>query len=125
MNARTVRQHMLMAADKIERFPEQFKFIMIRVPVDRDGCGCALGWLGYFASMHDKSVEEVSQALLGIGSGEFYSRMNAMDAKPGYWDICASDCSERLRRYADAYFPNPNHEPDDVNAVPAGKVVAP
>lgn len=120
MNTTDIRQAILMAADKIERFPGQFRFSALCVPTDPKGCGCALGWIGYFANAaKDRCVSRVSEGVLGIGSNEFYTRMENMRFPGEDWMIRASDCAACLRRYADAHHPA-EPEPDCLDAYMAG-----
>lgn len=119
MNTTDVRQFVLMAADKIERFPGKFVFTAIWVPSDGDGCGCALGWIGYFARRHREPVETTSIALFGVDGAKFYARMNAVKQDGESWIISASDCAKCLRRYADKYLPLPIETPASAQQVAA------
>jgi len=121
---RQVRQFVLMAADKIERFPGKFNFGAIWVPSDGDGCGCALGWTGYFARRNGECVEDTSRALFGVDSTAFYRRISALQQDDDCWLIRASDCAKCLRRYADTYLPAPSAAEDDPVDLPASLVPA-
>jgi hypothetical protein len=96
-----VRQFVLMAADKIERFPKQFDFWMCSVPSSPNDCGCALGWIGYFAGRRLEPVGRASEELLGFDSAVFYDRMDGMNAR---WAYSSSVCAKALRLYADTYL---------------------
>lgn len=106
MNTTDIRQAILMAADKIERFPGQFDFGETRVPSAPTDCGCALGWFGYFAGTEkDLVVSFVSEGLLGVTDNVFYGRMHSMERPGEAWPAFGADCAACLRRYADTYHP--------------------
>jgi hypothetical protein len=109
-----IRQFVLMAADKIHRFPKQFDFWMCSVPSSPNDCGCALGWIGYFADMRDEAVSIVSEKLLGIDGGAFYGRMDGMNID---WAYSSSVCAATLRRYADTYLPAQSEQREQTSGV--------
>lgn len=112
MNTADIRQAILMAADKIERFPGQFKFRICSVPQGPGGCGCAIGWIGYFSGERPKEcVFHVSERVLHVGHTDFYDRMDHLQAPGEYWLLRADDCAACLRRYADTYYPANPEQP--------------
>lgn len=115
MNAQAdIRQFVLMAADRIERFPDSFDFWACRVPSSTCDCGCALGWIGYFADMRDEEVSIVSEQQLGIDGGAFYGRMDGISME---WVNSSSACAATLRRYADTYLPAQSDQPEQASGV--------
>jgi len=119
MNTRDIRQSILMAADKIERFPGCFSFTKIRIPDSTYGCGCALGWIGYFMGLRGVSIAETS-IRMSIEDAEFYRRLTIIQGDVSLkddWTLSAKSCASTLRCYADKYFPNvatDDNDPSDV-----------
>jgi hypothetical protein len=107
-----IREAILKAADQIEGNPALFSFMRGR-PVDCRSPGCALGWVGFYASkscFYD--YRETAHMILkvpghfGYGTGtshyNFYDRMGALDDD---WRHDAAACARALRLYADKYHP--------------------
>lgn len=110
MNTRDIRQSILMAADKIERFPHQFEFIQTDIPDSCTGCGCALGWIGYFAGVRGINANAVELLTGARDTSVFYTRMS--EIRHG-WTYEAKACASNMRSYADKYFPNDTADCND------------
>jgi hypothetical protein len=112
------------AADHIERHPDEFLFTSFYVP-PRTGCGipgCALGWIGCMAGLHDDTrpltgisgvagnpaTSHHHETFLGVGQIEFYDRMSALDGHVtclggARWTHDARACARAMRLYAQKY----------------------
>lgn len=105
------RYAILKAADQIETRPETFNFCETGIPHDCGSPGCALGWIGHFASTPVAgSVLDVAVDFLRLGDhvdadAVFYERMSRLQYG---WRDNAHDCAKTLRLYADAHHPRAN-----------------
>ena len=119
-----IRDAILKAADHIERNPGEFNFQSVFIP-SAPGCGtpgCALGWIGHFAGVHDPSdlsgywereknawglceVNVIGSCDLPFSTArEFYRAMDAVYSDVS-WRDSAQNCATALRAYADKYHP--------------------
>ena len=109
----TVREAILKTADSIERHPRLFNFSScVTANPDCGTPGCALGWLAFHLGVAGNNFTKVCE-LIGLtdsldnsNHGQFYSRMNALDAGRE-WKVSAALCATTLRQYADKYHPAP------------------
>lgn len=88
----------MVAADHIERHPEEFEYGCVQVP-DYPGCGapgCALGWIARFAG-DGHWTGTWTDDLMDVHDVTFYRRMDGFD---GQWKSDASACAAALRAYA-------------------------
>lgn len=105
-----IRQAVLLAADKIERTPDVYKFNAYKVPgADDGGCGtpaCMLGWIALYAGQQaGEEVHTVCERLLGVGSTEFYARVRTVSGTGFCALLGAKEVPAALRAYADKYHP--------------------
>jgi hypothetical protein len=107
-----IRTAILKAADHIERHPGDFSFKEHRYPAGA-ACGtpgCALGWIGFFAGLHQHGWDVTrTNEFLGIPydlhvGNPFYERMDDLCGTTN-WRFNVATCALGLRRYADKYFP--------------------
>jgi hypothetical protein len=108
-----IREAILKAADHIERNPRDFNFDHAGIPDSCGSPGCAIGWIAYFADVMAKDsmldeppVTRICPELLGVGEGEFYTRMNNLGGL--VWIDSGPQCASALRMYARKYHPTPN-----------------
>lgn len=122
------------AADHIERNPKEFDFWNNFVPGSCGTPGCALGWIGYFLGIRQRSDSQydVTRAI-GTGPTEFYSRMTELVGSNLWKGIdkqylgvprseVAAACGRGLRLYAEKYHGEEKPKavtPPDWNAIAA------
>lgn len=103
-----VYQAVLIAANHIEKNPDDFRFQRYQAP-DRCGSpGCALGWIGFFGHL-GRDAGEVGNALCEEGDGQFYDRMSSLTRKEERddgvsWRRSAALCAKGMRRYAEKHL---------------------
>jgi hypothetical protein len=109
------------AADQIEARPDTFNFREDAIPDGEvEGCGCALGWIGYFLRAGLSDFARVP-LLMGISPSNYYAvhkffqrmgRISEPDSnvpweKMSGWRFCAAECARCLRIYAERYHSIP------------------
>jgi hypothetical protein len=112
-----IRTAILQAADQIERNPASFRFSELYVPKTIDGCGCALGWIGYFLGGQGRRIGFVSRELGAATDLTFYMRMAELKTRYDryrQWSKNAGVCAHTLRAYADKYHPRTDFIPTEV-----------
>lgn len=105
------RTAILKASDQIENYPDLYDFMEGSVP-ECGSSSCVLGWIGYFSGYKGgQDVNRIAREILGVGQGTFYDRMDhaggSIDTK---WMNENKLCARILRRYAEKYHPEGNHE---------------
>lgn len=120
---RTVYEAILLAADHIERNPQDFNFGAIYIPHGCGSPGCALGWVGFHLGITNDTIDasdgwldriQLTAHRLGCDSEYkphmFYSRMDALCGSSN-WQRNASLCAATLRLYAAKYHAPAKPEP--------------
>lgn len=107
-----VREAILKAADSIEMHPELFDFRSTSMPNECGTPGCAIGWIALHADedlcgqiMADKWMSHKTELFMGVESGDFYDRMDALAGDFRAWAHNPKGCAKTLRLYADEYHP--------------------
>lgn len=122
------RDDILWAANMIERYPDAYSYVEVKVPNPRSPLcgspGCALGWIAAhqsdrrvgrcFTSAWPSGNNVVAKNPLDVSPGEFYGRMNAIEP---CWKADAKACAAALRLYADRYHPVDDAIPADVRGI--------
>jgi hypothetical protein len=117
----TIRQAMLLAADRIERSPSCYNFYNSRSPGHR-GDGCIIGWTAYYMGEApgqecgvDGDSDSLCHKLFGIQPDVFFNRIHDLNKKtfsePRF-------VAQAMRLYADKYHPDePIGIPDAVRNI--------
>lgn len=98
----------MMAAEHIERRPDEFDFDSLVVPA-RPGCGtpgCAIGWIIHFFGAERRTViGNFTRTHMGLESDSvFYRRINAFaEYGDADWHYNSHQCARLLRLYAEKY----------------------
>lgn len=91
------------AADHIERHPELFNFIEVRVP-DCKTPACAAGWISHFMG-HEPVGQGITSGVTDVAFdtpyGVFTSRMDIL--KKHVWRFDPKICADTMRLYAETY----------------------
>jgi hypothetical protein len=109
----SVHDAILLAADHIEQYPEEFNFHQSDIPSGKHcgSPGCALGWIATFSGGIEAHASIASAAeAMGTNDWDFYARMDELVGEE--WSDEPALCAQGLRLYAQKY-----HAPQKVAEV--------
>jgi len=110
-----IREAILKAADWIQRYPSDFKYMENEIP-DCGMPGCAIGWIGHFLGVKRRNGFDIDNVMkiMGLKYLHEFSR-HRMDVLCGWesnWRNNADACAAGMRLYADKYHPAPVSTPN-------------
>ena len=115
-----IRQAILLAADHIERHPEQYQFAFCRLI---NGQGCMMTWVTHFMGYaHNSNAQDLSIEVWGVDTNEWLRRTGGIFEGRRVLNRCdPMDSAKILRIYADRYHPvteaKPAQPAPDWNAI--------
>lgn len=99
-----IRTAILLAANRIAKHPDLFRFFRCSVPADCGTPGCALGWISFYMGRGPRTRDLAPKELNVCSQLAFYERMDVLVGS-AWSDGNAALTAKGLRLYADKYHP--------------------